>query len=146
LNVKDFDQERVAHVNDELREFTIGGERFTVRVASEPAVYVRYWDGLRDSTSADGTLTNADFVAILDDTVAGLIEPDQADRWRQVRDHADPPITIRTISEVVDYCMAVQNGRPPTPSASSSNGSAQPPSGESSTAASGSPAVEGSQS
>lgn len=130
---KDFDSERVAEIDASAREFTIGGEQFTIRVATAPEVYVRYWDALRDSSSADGNLTNTEFLAVLDDTVVALIEPGETDRWRHVRENADPPVTIRAISQVVDYCMGVQSGRPPTQASSSSNGSADATSGPPST-------------
>lgn len=141
---KDFDSERVAEIDASAREFTIGGEQFTIRVATAPEVYVRYWDALRDSSSADGNLTNTEFLAVLDNTVLALIEPGEADRWQTVRADAEPPITIRAISQVVDYCMGVQSGRPPTQASSSSNGSADETSGRASTEESGLREVEGS--
>jgi hypothetical protein len=166
---KDFDSERVAEIDASAREFTIGGEQFTIRVATAPEVYVAYYDALRISSTpsqldlaakvlgeiADGAekpadaaqkamaemiamgvrndLSNTQFLARLDETVLALIDPDQADRWKRVREQADPPITLRAIREVVDYCMEVQSGRPPTQVSSSSNGSGDATSGPPST-------------
>lgn len=137
--MKDFDAQRhEREANTDGRSFTIGGQELTARASVNPDVWIDYFDRRRNTQWE----SNRDYLEFLDAHIRAVLEPESADRWQHVREHADPAITLADIDAVVDFLWETQSSRPPTQPTGSSNGSDSEPSGTSSTDASSSPREE----
>jgi hypothetical protein len=138
---KDFDADRSTRAaTEQEREFVIGGERFVIRQSTPPEPIVRYWDAAR--TARD--ISNAEFVEITDETVKAMLEPEFHETWERVRRVANPALSLKDISDVIEYAMEVQAGRPTGQSSDSSTGSEETTPGIRSTDDSSSRVVEAS--
>jgi hypothetical protein len=118
--VKDFDQDLArADRASRDRSFKIAGEEFTRRVAVRPEV-LEEWSRL----GADEAETTG--FQILDRVIFSLIEPDGHDRWRQLREREQDPITYKDLQEVTAWLVAEETGRPTAAPSPSTAGREQP--------------------
>jgi len=115
--VKDFDEARRRRAEQD-REFTIGGERFVMRAGVRPEVLAPY-EGLTADTSPTESLQ------IIDELVMAFVEPtdDAARRWVRLRERDDDPVTLQDLTELVQWLVEGQTGRPTVPPSPSTRSS-----------------------
>lgn len=134
--MKNFDDARKERLNRE-RQFVIGGETFTFRPSVRPED-VLDWFEMRtgESLTGDDGLTQRQQVEVYDRTVLAFLEPSQDEAWAKVRADADPPITIKDISDLIEWLFEEQAGRPTSQPSDSSTGSGSGETGTTSTGSS----------
>jgi hypothetical protein len=130
---KDFDSEWAERRSVDARSFKFCGETFVMRKAIKPETMA-----IRDTITEDSPMEES--MAALDDLFLSMIEhgEDAEARYRALRD-ADDELGIRDISDVLDWMIEQQTGRPPTSRGASMDGHSR--TGTPSTAASSSRAL-----
>lgn len=104
--MKDFDQERATvPFDEEARTFRLRGETFTIKQAVRPEVLVPASRVNRESVLADD-VTNVDA------TILAVLDGDGPDRYRQIRESDDDPITFIDMMAIVNFAIEVATGRP----------------------------------
>lgn len=114
---KDFDAERQARprLAPSEREFVMGGEKFTHRTDDE------IWPEMTFGLDELGTgIGERESLAILDQLILDLIEPEGHKRWLKLRERRQDPITVADISSLIEWLLESVTDRPPTPSEPSS--------------------------
>lgn len=110
---------------DRDRSFEIGGKTFTHKPAVAPETLARYYDmtaGLRAG------ITNEEAIAIIDETVLGLLDPGQEDAWYEVRDpNISNPLTHNDLHALIEGLLAVVTDRPIGPPSDSTDGQEEKP-------------------
>lgn len=110
--MKDFDTLRSQREQRE-RTFKIAGHEFRFRPALPAHSYSLYLE-LMDKMS-EGRWPEGSFDT-LNGTILALLEPDYHDLWGQVIDESsDNPVSFEDLSDIIDYCVSVQTGRPTKP-------------------------------
>lgn len=134
--MKNFDTERNERASLE-RKFQMGGETFTYRAGVRPEDILS-WFQMRSGETAD-ELSQANQVAVYDDTILAFLDPGQAEKWARVRAEAEPPISLGDIADLIDWLFEEQAGRPTSQPSDSTNGSGSGGTGTTSTDSSPSP-------
>lgn len=121
--MKDFDEGQRARQEERQREFgekpfLFRGETFHARANVRYGV-IKSVAGIAEA--ADGNTV----FSVIEDAVLSLIEPADgaAERFRAVCASDLFPVTFEDLVELLNWLIEEQTGRPPTPPASSSNGS-----------------------
>ena len=113
--MKNFDDDRAARAAAD-RSFQIGGETFVMKVGVRPEVLADY-EKLGSNDSAVESLK------VIDTLILDFVETDgdAVDRYHAIRARDDDPITLRDMTDLVDWLVKEQTGRtptlPPSPSA-----------------------------
>jgi hypothetical protein len=140
--VKDFDVQRAARRDKSVddRSFVIAGETFVRRAAVRPEVLNGF-----DRVEADSP--NSVTLTVMDEMFLELVEGGEdggeaEDRYRALRASTDPEtlLTLEDLSEVVEWLVEEQVGRPTGSPSDSSRG--QKRTGTTSTRGSSSPATQ----
>src|SRR5262245_8046643 len=93
------------------REFTVGGESFHWRDV-RPEVLTNFEPSKNGSGGSDAW-------RLMDDQILLFIEPDEHERWKELRARDDRPVTIAQLNAILLWLMEEQTGRPtvqPSPS------------------------------
>lgn len=106
--MKDFDADR--HEREQRdRQFTIGGETFTFRPSVAPESLLPYHRAI----TGEYVPTEDDWIKIYDEAVVALLEPGQAEAWQRARDvNAAIPLNAKDISDLLQWLLEQQTGRP----------------------------------
>jgi hypothetical protein len=108
--LKDFDDARRVREQEtrDERAFTLGGETFYARMTVRPEAYMR-WDSL-DVEAA----TPTEILAVADETIVAMIENvDRAsERYYAVRASEDDPVGMKDLTDLIQWLVEVQTGRP----------------------------------
>lgn len=132
----DFDEARRARDERDRdeRTFKAGGVEFVHRLAVPPETTLRWTQAITEEI----TLTEAEWLGVLDETIVAILEPGQKEAWDRVRSaDVEHPLTIADLREILRWLLSRVTGRPTgEESGSSSNGS---PSATTSKAGSSSP-------
>lgn len=134
--MKDFDElraQRHSIVGEHERTFKIGGETFLL-LEDVPFAVLR--DFIEDNDVAS-TLRLTRFAEGIIDPAGGAI-----DRWRQLLDRRDNPVTIGDLQDLTSWLLEQVAGHPTVPQSPSST--SPPDSGDSSTDSDSSPEESGS--
>lgn len=94
------------------RTFVLAGREFTYR-------QIVAGDALAEFRNIAVTDTDADLWAIIDRTMANLLEPGQEQKWAEAS-QTGTAVTWRDAMEVINWISGRVVGRPPTPSTDSS--------------------------
>lgn len=121
-----FNATREQRLKDD-RSFTLLGERLTVKISVAPevgfrlaALRRRVRDDIeatqqaneRGETAPDVT-TDAEMLAVAEDTIVACLEPESLDAWRRLRSADQPiPLSFREIFSLCDYILARASGIP----------------------------------
>ena len=106
--MKNFDEMKATD-----REFTVAGETFHWRDV-RPEVLTAF-----EPSENGGGDANAAW-RLMDDQILLFLEADELDKWRQLRERDENPVTIAQLNAILLWLMEEQTGRPteqPSPSA-----------------------------
>lgn len=122
----DADARRAQRIDPENLQFTINGETF--KVISGYAPEAPGADALAEWRGADfAELTDPEFAALADRTIAKFLKPGQTAAWERARSHeAENPITGFDLVDIVGWLIEAVVSRPLEPSSESSTGSTSP--------------------
>jgi hypothetical protein len=137
--MKDFDtarHERRAELEAELgdRAFVLGGETFNFRAVTSYAV-------LSELSSEGREVTSREFIGIIEQTLAKMLEPGQEERLFTVLHSEEDPLTFQDLLDLVSWITEQQTERP-TQASSPSMGGGAPTSITSTDASSSRPVAE----
>lgn len=105
--MKDFDTDRVHRVQRD-RKFQIGGEEFTYLPSVRPEAMADWNEGV----TGEVELGERKWLELFDSTIIALLEPGQEEKWRSVRENADPAINLQDLQDLMKWLLAEQSGRP----------------------------------
>lgn len=106
--MKNFDTDRV-HRAERDRSFQIAGETFTYRPSVAPEVMASW----NEAVTGEVTLGEREWLKLYDDTILGLLEPGQEEKWLAVRSaDLELPINLSDLSSLMEWLLAEQSGRP----------------------------------
>lgn len=113
---KNFDEQREARVHRD-REFTIAGERFTIKAAVRPET-IAEWDRVTTDTPSD------DGIQACERIVESFLGDQQYALWQQLRasDLDGNPISVEDMVAVVQWMVEANTGHPTAPPVSSTRG------------------------
>lgn len=106
--MKDFDAQRKARAEAD-RTFQIGGEVFKMKVGVRPEALAEY-EKLDTETAA------ADTLKVIDDLILSFMDLENGDeaRYRSLREREADPLTLRDLTDLVEWLLEEQTGRTPT--------------------------------
>lgn len=103
------------------REFSINGAIFNWHDV-RPEVLTELGDELTKATeNGDSSDPNAAW-KLADKQILLFIDPDQHDRWTELRDREKDPVTIGQLNAIVQWLMEEQTGLPTEQPSSSATG------------------------
>jgi len=106
--MKNFDEER-QHRAERDRSFTIGGETFTYRASVAPEKMAAW----NEAVTGEVSLGERKWLELYDETILGMLEPGQEEKWASVRNpDLDVPINLRDLTDLMEWLLAEQSGRP----------------------------------
>lgn len=124
--LENFNATREARLQED-RSFELLGERLTVKVAVAPEVGFRLNDLRRtvreemeataraaeQNLPAPDVTTDAEMLAVAEDTIHACLEPESLEAWRRLRStDSVQPLTFREIFTLCDYILARASGIP----------------------------------
>lgn len=115
--MRDFDIERtaLAKQRDADLRFKIGGRELKARSHVPPEVMTQFQD-----EPVDPSATAA--VKQFDDFIIQILEPESAEVWAEIREKADPPLSLWDVEQVAFELLRVSAGRPTIAPSSSGRG------------------------
>lgn len=134
--LENFNATRSARLK-ENRSFSLLGEQLTVKISVAPEVGFRLADlrrKVRDDLeaakqavelkqAAPEVTSDAEMLAVAEDTIVACLEPDSLPAWRRLRSpEAAVPLSFREIFSLCDYILARASGIPTDGPSDSSNG------------------------
>lgn len=124
--MQDFEAKRRARI-DRDRQFTIGGEILIYRASVRPEAMLEW------STITPGA-TDDESLPLLDNLVQQFVTEQSFEKWKALRQvDGDEALNLEDITDVIEWLVERQSGRPTESSSASADGSQTTSTGTSST-------------